>query len=133
MNSFGTERTHRIAAPFRKAVRQVRSALAGAGLELAGEWDEADAGGRCKVLLVDSPLLLLQALVLDRAAAVYLPVHVVLRSKDGETQAAIVSPAGLPGTRLPTGAAGPIARTQAQITEVLAALETESARAQRAD
>ena len=72
-----------------------------------------------EVLLVDCPLTSLQALALDRAAGVYLPLHVLLRSQDGGTHASIVNPADVFDGRLPAGAAEPIARLTERVAGVL--------------
>jgi uncharacterized protein (DUF302 family) len=84
--------TRVIPEPFAKSVPLVRRLLVGAGLSVVQEFDVSGApyfqlgiaARSCTILLVDTPVLLFEAIALDRAAAVFLPVHVVI-SGDRET------------------------------------------------
>lgn len=117
-----------IPEPYPSGVKLVREALQDAGLSILGEVDLFDGLGRdagagshpCRVIYIDSPLLLFEALVLDRAAAVFLPLHVVVREDGGETRLHWINPAAIFGMRLPGGAAVPLYDLQ---TRVSAALE----------
>src|SRR6476469_7334957 len=78
--------TRVIPEPFAKAVALIRRLLVGAGLSVVKEFDVSAApyfrlgiaARSCTILLVDTPVLLFEAIALDRAAAVFLPVHVVI-------------------------------------------------------
>jgi uncharacterized protein (DUF302 family) len=77
--------TRVISEPFAKSVQLIRRLLVNAGLSVAEQFDVSGApyfqlgiaARSSTILLVDTPV---QAVVLDRAAAVFLPVHVVISS-----------------------------------------------------
>jgi uncharacterized protein (DUF302 family) len=73
----------------------------------------------CKILLVDSPYLLLEAVTLSRAAAVLLPLHVVIAGRGRETLVYWMNPAVIEGAGLPAGAAAPVAKLQSLLSHVL--------------
>jgi uncharacterized protein (DUF302 family) len=108
--------TRTISEPFDTGLKQVRGALLGAGLSILGEFDvsgslSGEAGGTpspSRILCVDSPLLLFEALALDRAAAVFLPLHVLVAANGPETRVRWMNPASAFGARLPAGAAVPL-------------------------
>ena len=105
-----------ISEPFDRALRTVREALSKSDLQVVTELDvsarikrELNIGfGPCRVLLVDSPCLLLEAATLDRSALVMLPLHVVLCGRGTQTRVHWLNPAALGGVRLPVGAAAPL-------------------------
>ncbi|HWC98419.1 MAG TPA: DUF302 domain-containing protein, partial [Candidatus Sulfopaludibacter sp.] len=82
-----------IDAPFEQALPVLRQALEAGGLSVSGEMDLSErihrqlglGFGACRVLLVDSPYLLLEALALDRSAAALLPLHVVVSGRGDVT------------------------------------------------
>ena len=83
MNEVAAEQTYMLAERFDKALKTIRSAVAGMDLEVAGEIDVADlllhhpgTAARSRILLVDCPVLMFEALALDRAAAVFFPLHI---------------------------------------------------------
>lgn len=90
ISTYGNTRV--VPEPFGKSVPLIRRLLLGAGLSVVEEFDMSSAPylqlgiapRSCTVLLVDTPVLLFEAIALDRAAAVFLPVHVVI-SGDRET------------------------------------------------
>ena len=116
-----------IAAPIETGLRLVRDALAGVGLSISGEFDvpdslnwEADAlSTRSRMLYVDSPLLFFEALALDRAAAVFLPLHVLVAAHGPETRVYWIKPLEVFGGRLPPGAAVPLDEIQARLARAL--------------
>src|SRR5438045_950010 len=124
MNSDLAVISYVIPEPFIMALRVVRHALISSELSVVAELDvsgrikrELNIGlGPCRVLLVDSPCLLLEACTLDRAAMALLPLHVVLCERGPHTVVHWMSPALLGGARLPTGAAAPLLKLQAQVT-----------------
>lgn len=119
-----------IPEPYPSGLKLVREALQDAGLSILGEVDlfgglgrDADAASQpCRVIYIDSPLLLFEALVLDRAAAVFLPLHVVVREDGEHTRLHWINPAAILGMRLPAGAAVPLFDLQTRVSEALAPL-----------
>lgn len=105
-----------IPEPFDRALRLVRDTLCSNELNVVAEVDvsarikrELNIGfGPCRVLLVDSPCLLLEACTLDRAAAAFVPLHIVLCGRGPQTAVHWMNPATLGGVRLPAGAAAPL-------------------------
>jgi hypothetical protein len=105
----------------------VREALSRTDLQVVTELDisgrikrELNIGfGPCRVLLVDSPCLLMEAATLDRSAMVLLPLHIVLYGRGPQTRVHWMSPAALAGVRLPAGAAAPLNKLQALVARTL--------------
>lgn len=113
-----------IAERFPKAVKLVRSALAGAGLSIAGEID-VSASRRAhsgRILLVDCPLLMFEAQALNRAAGVFVPLHILLCADGEGTLASTANSAEFFNGRLPLGAAAPVERLRARVESALASL-----------
>jgi uncharacterized protein (DUF302 family) len=116
-----------IPEPFETALKLVRAALLGAGLGILGEFDPSGFGSReagtastpSRILYVGSPLLLFEALALDRAAAVFLPLHVLVAASGLETRVCWIDPAAAFGARLPAGAAVPLDELQARLSRAL--------------
>ncbi len=127
MNALTAGQTYSVAERFDKAVKLIRSALADSELSVVGEFDTGGTSGkepgltaeRCRILLVDCPLLVFEAQVLDRAAGVFFPLHVLVRADRGRTQVSTVNPAGLFNVRLPLGVAAPMERLHARVTLAL--------------
>ena len=119
-----------IEEPFDKALKLVREALTQGDLEIAGEMDmpatwpgeSRKRPARCRVLLVDCPLLVFEGLALDRAAGVYFPLHVLLASDGVRTHVTTLKPSGVFDARLPAGAAAPLERLEAQVARALESL-----------
>ncbi len=115
-----------MAYPFERALPAVREALAGGGLTIVGEMDISERirrqlgldFGPCRVLLVDSPYLLVEALALDRSAAALLPLHVVISGRESITHVHWISLAGIRQARLPAGAEAPLAKLHAGLLRV---------------
>lgn len=105
---------------FERALKRVRAALEANDLEIAGEINMG-AEPRCRVLLVDSPLLVFEGIALDRAAGVYFPLHVVVTADGART--AVSTAARSSEGRLPVGAAGPIEALEQRVATALCALE----------
>ena len=127
MNPADIAHARTIAAPIETVLRQVRDALAGVGLSVSGECDvpgglnwAADAQStRSRMLYVDSPLSLFEALALDRAAAVFLPLHVLVATNGPQTRVYWVKPAEVFDGRLPPGAAVPLGEIQTRLERAL--------------
>ena len=116
-----------IPEPFDKALKRVRHALAETELAISGELDVSDRIRRqlyvgfspCRILFVDAPYLLLEAVVVDRAAAAFLPLHVVVSAQGLSTLVYWIDLAALGPARLPAKAA-PLGRLQSQLCRALA-------------
>lgn len=93
-----------IPEPFGKAVAKLRHSLAAADLSIAGELDVSDRIRRqlrlkfepCRILLVDTPFLLLESVTLDRAGAMLLPLHLVIFASGQRTHVEWLNLGGLP-------------------------------------
>ena len=130
MNTVSAGQTYVIEARFDRALKLIRNALEKRELSIAGEIDLTESFAKdsgkesdpSKLLLVDCPILLFEALVLDRAAAVFFPLHVLV-SADGEwTQVVCVEPAALFEVRLPVGAAHPLEELRNRVGMALESL-----------
>jgi uncharacterized protein (DUF302 family) len=117
-----------IAQPFDKALKAVRRTLADAELTVPGELDVAGHIQRqlyvgfapCRILFVDAPYLLLEALVVERAAATFLPLHLVVSARGNRTLVQWIDLAAVQPPRLPAKAL-PFARlVQLQLSTALA-------------
>ena len=109
------------------AVRQVAETdpqrTGGHGPGCAGEFNvaralgvgEAEIAVPSRILLVDCPLLAFEALALDRAAGVFVPLHVLVSAIGDRTRVSAVNPSALFGARLPIGAAEPVDRMVARV------------------
>jgi uncharacterized protein (DUF302 family) len=121
------ENRREIAAPYETALKLIRSALLHEDLRISREFDVADiAGGQagmnlapCRIVCVDSPLLLLEAMALDPSAAVFVPVHIVISADGPNTQVYWLNPAGIQGKRLPVGAMLPLRALHARIAAAM--------------
>ena len=119
--------TYRISEPFDRALRAVRDALIRADLSIVSEVDVSARVKRalnigfvpCRILLVDSPCLLLEAATLDRAAAVLMPLHIVLSGRGPETLVYWMSPTAIEGVRLPMAAAPPLLKLQSMLARAM--------------
>jgi uncharacterized protein (DUF302 family) len=135
MKTTSVGRTYVIAEHFDKALKRVRRTLAERELSVTSEWETTEnrPGGssqkprRSRLLLVDSPILMFEAMALDRAAGALFPLHVLLSADGDRTQAVFVEPATLFALRPPIGAAGPLEEMKARIRT---ALESAAARSE---
>ena len=109
--------------PLNEALKLLRVALAGEGLEIAAE---LDISGRirkslriniplCRVLCVDCPVALLEALAFDRSAAVLLPLHLVVAGQDDLTLIHLLNPAAALYSGLPVTARAAVSKLQARV------------------
>jgi uncharacterized protein (DUF302 family) len=121
---------------FERAVKLIRHALEAQELSIAGESEVTeratrDSGkkpARSRILLVDSPLLLFEALALDRAAGVFFPLHVLVSADGDRTEVVCIEPARLFEVRLPAGSSQPLAELRNRIAVALesAVMQSES-------
>lgn len=136
MNTTTAGLTYMIAEGFDKSLRLIRGALADSELSVVGEIDSADVlnrepgekAVRSRILFVDCPLLLFQALALDRAAAVFFPLHILVSAAGERTQVSVVNPSSLFDARLPVGAAEPMEKLEARVTLALESVLLRSGR-----
>lgn len=134
MNTLPAEQTFVIDERFDKAIRLIRSALEQQELSIAGELDLRPSGvlrlGKrppaARLLLVDSPLLLFEALALDRAAGVFFPLHLLVSADGDRTHVSCVEPASLFDVRLPAGSSQPLADLRNRIAIALESVILQS-------
>jgi len=127
MNTVSASQTYVIAEEFGKALKLVRQALAERELCVTTELDITGSLYRgpgntekpMRLLLVDSPILTFEAIALDRAAGVLIPLHVLVSSDGDRTHVVFIDPATLLDRRLPVGAAGPLEQLKARIAMAL--------------
>lgn len=113
--------------PLNEALKLIRRALAEAGLEVAADLDLAGRIRKslridlspCRVLCVDCPVALLEALTLDRSAAVLLPMHLVVAGRDGLTLVHLLNPAASLYSGLPITARAAVSKLQARVAEAV--------------
>lgn len=122
--------TRVIPGPFGKSVPLIRRLLLDAGLSIVEEFNVSSEphfqlGIRRQsgiVFLVDTPALLFECIALDRAAAVFLPVHVVITGDRDTTYVRWADPVKSSGLRPPTPAKVPLEILCARITQALSGL-----------
>jgi uncharacterized protein (DUF302 family) len=126
-NGETVEGRREIAAPYETALKAIRSALLHEDLRISSEFDVAAIAREqprmnhapCRILCVDSPLLLLEAMALDPSAAVFVPVHIVISADGPKTQVYWLNPASIQSKRLPVGAMLPLRALQARIAAAM--------------
>ena len=112
---------------FERALKVLRRMLVDAGLRIAAEIDLSGAlankirpgSGIGSILLVDSPLLLLESVALDRAAAVFVPYHIVVCGNHESTCVCWPDLGKAIGTRLPATAVHAMTRLRNRINFAL--------------
>lgn len=119
---------------FPKALKLIRTALGSMEVAVVGELDitekphpGASSLSRSTILLVDCPLLDLEALALDRAAAVFLPLHVLVSAAGEQTKVSVVNPTGIFNARFPAGSVGPLDRLVSRVGMALESLVQQHA------
>jgi uncharacterized protein (DUF302 family) len=129
-----------IPVSFEKSLVQVRRQLSNAGFSVVEEFDmsketsfEVGRARRfCVVLLVDTPVLLFEAIALDRAAAVFLPLHVVVGGDRETSFVHWVNPATSFGLRPPAPAREALEDLCRRLEEALRTLPMAAASAPHA-
>ncbi len=110
-----------------EALKVIRHALAEAGLEIAADLDLAGRVRKalridippCRVLCVDCTVALLEALTLDRSAAVMLPLHLVVAGQDGLTVVYLLKPSAALYGGLPVTARAAVSKLQARVASAV--------------
>jgi uncharacterized protein (DUF302 family) len=118
--------------PLNEALKLIRRALAEARLEIAADLDMAGRVRRalridfppCRVLCVDCPVALLEALALDRSAPVLLPLHLVVAGQDGFTLVHLLNPAAALCGGLPVTARAAVSKLQARVAQAVESVST---------
>jgi hypothetical protein len=126
--------TRVIPGPFGKSVPLIRRLLSDGGLSIVDEFNLSNepyfqlgvATRSCTVLLVDTPALLFECIALDRAAAVFLPVHIVISGDRDTTYVHWANPVMSSGLRPPMPAKVPLENLCARITQALSKLQQAS-------
>ena len=120
-------RVQAVPRAFDQTLKSLRRLLKGAGLSVVQQFDlshdfpgQPAAGTRhCALLMVDCPLLLFEAVALDRSAAVFIPLHVVITGDQHTTCIHWAHPAETMGLRLSAAARGPVEALYTRLTRVL--------------
>lgn len=116
-----------IPEPYERALKLIREALAREGLEIP---IELDVSGRirkklgislapCRLLCVDSPMSLVEAVAVDPAGAVYLPLHLVVSGRGPQTTLHLPSQGALQRCEAPVGVKVPVSKLHARLSRVL--------------
>ena len=131
MNACSILRTYVVPERFEKAMKRIRAALRELDLEIVGEFPldpvpraPEGQGGGSKVVLVTCPILEFEGLALERAGAVFFPLHLLVSDNAERTQVRVGNPAELVQGRLPAGAGEPMERLVARIELALDAVLT---------
>ncbi len=117
----------RIPEPFDKTLLLIRNSLASAGFSIVAKIDVSSAlqtgsSDCCVVLLVDTPILLFEAIVLDRAPAAFLPLHVVVCGDRTASEVYCANPMVTSGLRPPEPAKGALEALYRHLSDALAGL-----------
>ena len=112
---------------FEKALRLVRRSLTDEAISIVMELDisgriHRGLGvdlGPCRILCVDSPLLLLQAMTLDASTVAFLPLHVAVSADGQRTVVHLLSQSGIQGCASPLGAKSVVSKFQAGLSRAL--------------
>jgi uncharacterized protein (DUF302 family) len=112
---------------FDDSLRLIRKILSEEGLQIPTEPKVSEMIRKefgiglkaCRVMCVSCPLFLLEAIALDRSAAVFLPLHLVVCGHEGRTEVHVLSLAGLSDCSMAIGAKLPISKTLSRLTRCL--------------
>lgn len=130
MNIEAAGTTRALPESFEKSLALIRRLLSTAGFSIVKEFDlsresyfQLGIGSRsCVVLLVDTPVLLFEAIALDRSAAVFVPLHIVVTGDRDSSYVHWVNPMTSSGLRPPAPARGPLDALYARLTESMSQL-----------
>ncbi len=118
--------------PFNSALNLIRSALMTEGLQITAELDLAGRINKalrlalhpCRVLCVDCPVALLEAIALDRSAAVLLPLHLVVADHGEVTEVHLLNSTAALYRGLPVTARASVSKLQARVEVALNSVST---------
>lgn len=130
MNSMALGVTRVIPESLEKSAALIRGVLGAAGFTIVEEFNMSRepyfqlgiARRSCVVLLVDTPVLLFGAIALDRTAAAFLPLHVVISGDRDISYVHWADPVAVSGLRPPAPARGALDETYRRITATLSDL-----------
>ena len=122
--------TRTIPEPFEKTISTVRRMLTAAGLTIVDEFDMSKepyfhfgvAGGWCTVLLLDTPILMFEAIVLDHSTAVFLPLHVVVSGDRETSYVHWADPVASSGLRPPASGKSALEQAYKRLADALSGL-----------
>jgi len=129
MNGGSLITSYEIPVFYETGLKRVRRALLDQDVRVSAEFDGCEISGTLlgagpvfsyRILCVDSPLLMLEAIAIDPAAAVFIPVHVVVSADGPNTRVDWINLENIQGRRLPLGAIPPLRSLQAQIRRAVA-------------
>jgi len=126
-NGAAAAHTYLIPEPFERALKLLRESLRKEGLSIPMELDlsrrvRRELGVRllpCKVLCIDSPMVLVEAMAIDPAGAIFLPLHVVVTARGPQTLVHLASPATIRQAEVPVGVKAPLGRLQMRLASIL--------------
>jgi len=129
-NNPAKNNTRVIPESFGKSVLLIRRLLARADLSIVNEFNLSSepclqlvvARRSCTVLLVDTPVLLFEAIALDRVAAVFLPIHIVISGDHDKSYVHWANPIASSGLRSPLAARYVLDDLYVRISEALSEL-----------
>ena len=116
-----------LSEPFEKTLKILRKALLDGELQIATEFDVSSRISRqlgvvlppCRILYVDCPFLLLEAIARDGSAIVLLPLHVVVASRGSETAVYVPRSVGSNGIGFAFDAVDPVNKLQTRVSRIL--------------
>ena len=119
--------TYLIPEPFEKALKLLRKALLKGELQIPAEFEVSGRISRqlgvglapCRILFVDCPFLLLEAMALDVSAIVLLPLHVVVSSRGLETAVYVQRSVGSNGSGFSFEQEDPVSKLHTRVSRVL--------------
>lgn len=112
---------------FEPALVRIRQAIRQDQLSIAAEVDAAQRVKhaleiyvpQCRVLLVDSPALLLETTAIDRASGIFIPLHLVVSSTGSRTLIQMLNLEHIRNCDLPIGIRAPVLDLQRQVVRAL--------------
>jgi uncharacterized protein (DUF302 family) len=119
--------TYLVPEPYDDALRRLRRALAASDLSVSSELDisarlHSELGVRlnsARILYVDCPVLMLEAMALYGPMAVFIPLHLVVCDRNGKTEIHFMHALRFGGSAVPAAVRGPVYRLQARLAAAL--------------
>ena len=130
MESNASSLTRIIHESFDKSLSMIRRMFWDAGITIVEEFDMSKepyfqlgvAQRSCTVLLVDTPVLLFEAIALDCAAAVFVPLHIVICGNSDTSYVHCADPVANSGLRPPASAKTALEEVYKRVTEAISRL-----------
>jgi len=119
--------TYAMDVDFDVAIKRIRRALATKQLSIAVELNASRRLNRalglrlspCQILFIESPLLLLEAMAIDRCSAAFIPLHLVVSDAGKRTIVHLLNPEYLRTDDAPLGIRIPVKRLQGELVDML--------------